>query len=72
MDSKELGDALRAAKVEVEDAGLRMDPKQEMELDVDDTLQVLKVLEKLEDLDDVQNVYGNYDMSDEDLAKYAG
>ncbi len=65
---KELGDALRAAKVEVEDAGLRMDPKQEMDLSVSDTLQVLKVIENLEELDDVQNVYHNMSISDEAMA----
>ncbi len=65
---KDIGDALRAAKVRPEDAGLRMDPKQEMELDVDDTLQVLKVIENLEELDDVQNVYHNMNISDEAVA----
>ncbi len=65
---KEIGDALRAAKVEVEDAGLRMEPKQEMELGVTDTLKVLRVIENLEDLDDVQNVYHNMSISDEAMA----
>lgn len=65
---KEIGDALRAANVEVEDAGLRMDPKQEMSLSVEDTLKVLRVIENLEDLDDVQNVYHNMSISDEAMA----
>ena len=33
---------------------------------------LFKLIDALDDDDDVQNVYGNYDMSDEDLAKYAG
>ena len=53
---KDISDALRAANVDIEDAGLRMEPKQEMALEVSDTLQVLKVVEHLEELDDVQNV----------------
>ena len=65
---KEISDALRAANVDVEDAGLRMEPKQEMALDVSDTLQVLKVVENLEELDDVQNVYHNMSISDEAMA----
>ena len=65
---KAIGDALKAANVEVEDAGLRMDPKQEMELSVEDTLKVLKVIENLEELDDVQNVYHNMNISDEAMA----
>ena len=65
---KDIGDALKAANVEVEDAGLRMDPKQEMDLSVSDTLKVLKVIESLEDLDDVQNVYHNMSISDEAMA----
>ncbi len=65
---KDIGDALKAAGVEVEDAGLRMEPKQEMELSVEDTLKVLKTIENLEDLDDVQNVYHNMKISDEAMA----
>lgn len=65
---KSIGDALRAAKVDPEDAGLRMDPKQEMDLSVADTLQVLKGIEFLEELDDVQNVYHNMSISDEAMA----
>jgi len=65
---KTISDALEAAQVKPEDAGLRMEPKQEMNLDLDDTLQVLKAIEGLEDLDDVQNVYHNMTISDEAMA----
>lgn len=65
---KDISDALKAANVEIEDAGLRMEPKQEMDLSVSDTLKVLKVIENLEDLDDVQNVYHNMSISDEAMA----
>ncbi len=33
---------------------------------------LMKLIDTLEDDDDVQNVYGNYDVSDEDLEKFAG
>ena len=65
---KDIGDALKAANVAPEDAGLRMDAKQEMDLSVADTLQVLKGIEHLEELDDVQNVYHNMSITDEVLA----
>ena len=65
---KKIADALHKAKVQPEEANLRMLPKQEMELGVEDTMQVLRALETIEDLDDVQNVYSNLKVSDEALA----
>jgi len=65
---KLIADALHKANVQPDEAGLRMAPKQEMELDPQDTLQVLKAIETIEDLDDVQNVYSNLKVSDEALA----
>jgi YebC/PmpR family DNA-binding regulatory protein len=65
---KLVADALHKANVQPDEAGLRMMPKQEMELDAEDTLHVLKALETIEDLDDVQNVYSNLKVSDEALA----
>jgi YebC/PmpR family DNA-binding regulatory protein len=65
---KEIATRLHQAKVQPEEAGLRMSPKQEMELDAEDTVQVLKALETIEDLDDVQNVYSNLKVSEEALA----
>jgi YebC/PmpR family DNA-binding regulatory protein len=65
---KEIATLLHKAQVQPEEAGLRMSPKQEVELDPEDTVQVLKALESIEDLDDVQNVYSNLKVSDEALA----
>jgi transcriptional/translational regulatory protein YebC/TACO1 len=65
---KTIANLLHKAKVNPEDAELRMVPKQELELDVNDTLQVLKVIESLEEMDDVQNVYSNLKMSEDALA----
>ncbi|HZM20935.1 MAG TPA: YebC/PmpR family DNA-binding transcriptional regulator [Anaerolineales bacterium] len=65
---KIIADALLKANVQPEEAGLRMSPKQEMELGPEDSVQVLKALESIEDLDDVQNVYSNLKVSDEALA----
>jgi YebC/PmpR family DNA-binding regulatory protein len=65
---KKIGDALRAAGVAPDEAGLRLIAKQEMDLPVDATLSVLKLIETIEDLDDVQNVYHNVKLSEEALA----
>jgi YebC/PmpR family DNA-binding regulatory protein len=64
---KEIADRLHAAGVQPEEAGLRMIPKQEMELSVDQTVHVLKALETIEELDDVQNVFSNLKMTEEAL-----
>lgn len=65
---KTIGNALRQAKVTPDEAGLRLIAKQDMELNVEQTLQVLRVVEAIEEMDDVQNVYHNLKISDEALA----
>jgi YebC/PmpR family DNA-binding regulatory protein len=65
---KTIIDTLTKAGVQPAEAGLRLIAKQEVELDVNDTLSVMKVVEHLEDLDDVQDVYHNVKMSDAVLA----
>jgi len=65
---KLMGDALRNAKIEIEEAELRMIPLNEVELPVDQALQVLRTIETIEDLDDVQNVYHTLRLSDEAIA----
>jgi transcriptional/translational regulatory protein YebC/TACO1 len=68
---KILSDRLRTAKIQPEDAGLRMLPNQEIELGVDDTLSVMRAIEYLEDLDDVQNVFSNLKISEEAMSAMA-
>lgn len=65
---KSLSDALRKAGIHVDEAGLRYLPNQEMELNVDQTLQVLRFIESVEEMEDVQNVYSNLRISDEAIA----
>ena len=65
---KDIADRLHAAGVQAEEAGLRMLPKQELELSVDHTVQVMRALEGIEDLDDVQNVFSNLKVSEEAVA----
>ncbi len=65
---KAIADRLHAAGVQPDEAGLRMIPKQELELGVDQTVQVMKSLEGIEELDDVQNVFSNLKVSEEAVA----
>ena len=65
---KATADALHAAGVQPDEAGLRMIPKQELELGIDQTVQVMKALEGIEELDDVQNVFSNLKVSEEAIA----
>ncbi len=66
---KALSDRLRAAGIQVQEAGLKMVPTQEMHLEPAAAAQVLKVIEALEDLDDVQEVFSNLHVPDEVLAQ---
>ena len=65
---KTMSDALQKAKVTPDEGGLRLIAKQDLELDVEPTLQVLRVVEAIEEMDDVQNVFHNLRISDEALA----
>lgn len=62
---KSISDLLLDAKISPEESELRMIPNQELELNVDQTVQVMRVLESLEELDDVVNVFSNLKISDE-------
>jgi len=65
---KTIADRLNAAGVQPDEAGLRMLPKQELELELDKTLQVMKTLDAIEEMDDVQNVFSNLKVSEQALA----
>jgi YebC/PmpR family DNA-binding regulatory protein len=65
---KMVSNALQAKKVSPDDAGLRLIAKQDLELDVEQTLHVLRVVEAIEEMDDVQSVFHNLKISDEALA----
>ncbi len=64
---KAIHDELIAAKFHIEDAGLRMIPNQEVELDFEQTVSDLKLINALEENDDVQNVFTNLKFSKEHI-----
>ena len=53
------------------DASISMEPSTTVALTGKEAEQMLRLADALEDLDDVQNFYANFDISDEDLAKFA-
>ena len=65
---KAISDRLRSNKIQLEEAGLKLFPTNEVELDKDGSLHVMRVIETLEEMDDVQDVYSNLSLSDELLA----
>ena len=62
---KSISDLLLQAGISPEESELRMIPNQELELNIEQTVQVMRVLESLEELDDVVNVFANLKISEE-------
>ena len=69
---KSVSDALESNDIVTDEAMLRMEPKNMIELSPSATVQVMKTIESLEELDDVQNVYSNLEVTVEALTIYAG
>jgi transcriptional/translational regulatory protein YebC/TACO1 len=63
--------ALEAALGEPEGVKLAWRPQNSVELGEADAEQLIKLVDALEEDDDVQTVWGNYDISDEVMAKLA-
>jgi len=68
----EVAQALETALGEAKSTTIMWRPKSLTPVEGDSVATLMKLIDSLEDDDDVQNVYGNYDISDEDLAKLAG
>jgi YebC/PmpR family DNA-binding regulatory protein len=65
---KEISISLNKAGIHPEEAKMRYLPTNELELDVEQTIQVMRTIEALEELDDVQDVFSNLSISDEAIA----
>ncbi len=62
-------EALEATLGPAKSTAIVWKPKTLTPVSGDDTATLLKLIDALDDDDDVQTVFGNYDISDEDLAK---
>ncbi|MEK6793646.1 MAG: YebC/PmpR family DNA-binding transcriptional regulator [Spirochaetota bacterium] len=65
----DLLDALKAKNIDTVSADVTRIPKNTVKVTGADVAKVLKLVEALEDHDDVQTVSGNFDISEEDMAK---
>jgi len=64
-------DALEAHHFVSQSAEISMEPSSTVVLTDQKAEAVLRLMDALEDLDDVQNVYSNFEISDEDVSKFA-
>ena len=69
---EEVKRALEEAGFTPASAEISMEPTSTVELRGSDAEAMLKLSDALEDLDDVQNVYANFDISEEEMSKFAG
>ena len=68
-DYEEVREALRAAGLEPEDAGVTLRAVSSVTLDLAESARMVRLIEVLEDLDDVQQVYSNAAIDLETLAE---
>ena len=63
--------ALKEHDIELAASNLGYIPKNYIKLEGKHAQQLLKLMEELEDHDDVQNVWANFDIDEEEIAKYS-
>jgi YebC/PmpR family DNA-binding regulatory protein len=68
-DLNAVAEALEAKLGPAKSTGFTWRPKSGTPIEGDAAASLLKLLDALDEDDDVQNVYGNYEISDEDMAK---
>jgi YebC/PmpR family DNA-binding regulatory protein len=70
-DLSAVREALEAAEVEIESAGLVTEPKSSVEVKGHDAERLMKLLDALDDQDDVDEVFANFDIPDDVLEQLA-
>ena len=68
----EVVEALTATLGDPKSTSIIWSPQSETPVSGEAAASLVKLIDALDDDDDVQNVFGNYDISEEDLAKLAG
>jgi YebC/PmpR family DNA-binding regulatory protein len=69
-DFEGVRDSLTGSGFESANAEISMEPSTTVDLEGKEAESMLRLMDALEDLDDVQNVYANFEISDEEMAKY--
>ncbi|MBW2696282.1 MAG: YebC/PmpR family DNA-binding transcriptional regulator [Deltaproteobacteria bacterium] len=67
----EIKESLEKAGFAPSNAEISMEPSTTVALSGQDAEAMLRLADSLEDLDDVQNFYANFDISDEEMARFA-
>jgi YebC/PmpR family DNA-binding regulatory protein len=64
-------EALESSNIEIAASNLGQIPQNYVKLEGKQAQQLLRLMEELEDHDDVQNVWANFDIDEEEIAKYS-
>ena len=64
-------EALESSNIEIAASNLGQIPQNYIKLEGKQAQQLLRLMEELEDHDDVQNVWANFDIDEEEIAKYS-
>ncbi len=64
-------EAIKKANIEIMDSNVGYLPQNYIKLEGKDAQQMLRLIEEFEDHDDVQSVSSNFDISDEEIAKFS-
>jgi YebC/PmpR family DNA-binding regulatory protein len=70
-DFEAVVNALKDNNIEIAAANLGYIPQNYVKLEGKQAQQLLRLMEELEDHDDVQNVWANFDIDEEEIAKYS-
>jgi transcriptional/translational regulatory protein YebC/TACO1 len=64
--------ALKEHNIELAVSNLGYIPQNYVKLEGKQAQQLLRLMEELEDHDDVQHVWANFDIDEEEIARYSG
>ncbi|MEA3396598.1 MAG: YebC/PmpR family DNA-binding transcriptional regulator, partial [Chloroflexota bacterium] len=64
-DLHAVNEGLKSQGIQVSSMEMIMAPKNEMALNIKNSVQILKLIDDLEELDDVRRVYSNLEVTDE-------
>jgi YebC/PmpR family DNA-binding regulatory protein len=70
-DYENVVEGLKKNSIEIAASNLGYIPQNYIKLEGKQAQQLLKLMEELEDHDDVQNVWANFDIDEEEIAKYS-
>jgi len=70
-DYEKVVESLKEKSIEIAASNLGYIPQNYIKLEGKQASQLLRLMEELEDHDDVQNVWANFDIDEEEIAKYS-